>query len=81
MENVAAFAHRYKIRLDTMRDCTEFVAAVSRCKGKVYIMDENDEYRVDSKSQLGVMMAQAEWENLYVVSNEEIAGLIGKFII
>lgn len=75
------FAHRYQVRLDTMQDCTEFVAAVTLCKGKVYLMDANNEFRVDSKSQLGVMMATAEWSELYVVSDEEIAGLIAKFII
>lgn len=75
------FAHKYQIRLDTTKDCVEFVNAVSRCKGKVYIIDKNDEYRIDSKSQLGVMMAHAEWSELYVVSNDDIAGAISKFII
>ena len=81
MDELKDFTHRYRIKLDTMRDCTDFVAAVSRCKGKVYIMDGEGEYRIDSKSQLGVMMAQAEWDELYVVSNDEIAGLISKYII
>ena len=75
------FAHRYQVRLDTMQDCTDFVAAVTLCKGRVYRMDANNEFRVDSKSQLGVMMATAEWSELYVLSDEEIAGLISKFII
>ncbi len=75
------FAHRYQVRLDTMQDCNEFVAAVTKCAGKVYLMDANSEFRIDSKSQLGVMMATAEWSELYVVSDEEIAGLISKFII
>lgn len=75
------FAHRYQIQLDTMQDCNEFVAAVTPCKGKVYLMDANNEFRIDSKSQLGVMMATAEWSELYVVSDEEIAGAISKFII
>lgn len=75
------FAHKYQIKLDTTQDCTDFVKAVSRCKGKVYIIDKNDEYRIDSKSQLGVMMAHAEWSELYAVSDEEITGLIQKFIV
>ena len=75
------FAHRYQIQLDTMQDCNDFVAAVTPCKGKVYLMDANNEFRIDSKSQLGVMMATAEWSELYVVSDEEIAGAISKFIV
>ncbi len=75
------FAHCYQIRLDTMQDCTDFVAAVTKCQGKVYLMDASNEFRIDSKSQLGVMMATAEWSELYAVSDEEIAGLISKFII
>ena len=75
------FAHRYQVQLDTMQDCNEFVAAVTKCPGKVYLMDASNEFRVDSKSQLGVMMATAEWAELYAVSDEEIAGLISKFII
>ena len=75
------FAHRYQVQLDTMQDCHEFVGAVTKCPGKVYLVDANNEFRVDSKSQLGVMMATAEWSELYAVSDEEIAGLIGKFIV
>lgn len=75
------FAHRYQVRLDTMQDCNDFVAAVTQCAGKVYLMDANNEFRVDSKSQLGVMMATAEWSELYAVSDEEIMGLISRFIV
>lgn len=75
------FAHRYQVRLDTMQDCNDFVAAVTQCSGKVYLMDANNEFRVDSKSQLGVMMATAEWSELYAVSDEEIMGLISRFIV
>lgn len=81
MDQITDFKHHYRVKLDTLRDCTAFVASVSRCKGKVYIMDGKGEYRIDSKSQLGVMMAQAEWDELYAVSDDEIAGLISEFII
>ena len=68
-----------RIRLDTMSDVNEFVAIAMSCKGKV-LLQSSDGFCVSGKSMLGAL-ASMEFNDLWVVSDEDIYSRIEKFII
>ena len=71
--------HKMKVNLVTMKDCTGFVEAVSRVNGRVVLEDGNG-FRVNGKSLLGALAA-VEWENLWVVSDEDIYFAISEWVL
>ena len=71
---------RNKIRLDTVKDCNEFVQIVQALPGKITIVDESNGYRVNGKSILGAI-ASMEFDDLYVESENDIYMHIEKFIV
>ena len=70
---------KFKISLVTMKDCTDFVAAVTRAKGKV-ILEDGDGFRVNGKSLLGAL-ASVEWDDLWVTSEEDIYSLVRPWVV
>ena len=70
---------RQKIRLDTMSDVQNFVAAVSKVEGKV-ILEDNDGHRVSATSLLGALYSM-EWAHIYCICEKDISGLIIKWIV
>lgn len=68
-----------QIRLDTMRDLTEFVELVSNIDEETSLTDGKG-YKVNAKSLLGAMYA-LEWNELYLESEQDIYCLISKYVI
>lgn len=71
--------YKTKIELVTMTDIVEFVAAVANIEGAVKLIDDAG-FCVNGKSLLGAT-ASMEWDNLYVLSDEDIYNKIEKFAI
>lgn len=70
---------RNKIRLDTMKDINDFVAATTKLPGKIVVTD-NEDHRVNAKSLLGMVYA-LEFQEMYVESEENIYFAIRQFIV
>ena len=70
---------RAKIRLDTMKDINQFVAACARVNAPVYVSDGAG-LKVSAKSVLGVMYSM-EFENIWCESEEDIYQQIEPFLV
>ena len=70
---------KVQIRLDTMRDLTNFVELMNSAEGEVHLTDGKG-YTVNAKSVLGAMYA-LEWNELYLESDKDIYCLISKYVI
>lgn len=70
---------RIKIRLDTMNDIQEFVAAATAIPEKVSLED-NSGNRVSAKSLLGAIYT-VEWDEIYCYCDRDISGHLAKWII
>ncbi len=70
---------RIKIRLDTMGDIQEFVAAATAIPEKVSLED-NSGNRVSAKSLLGAIYT-VEWDEIYCYCDRDISGHLAKWII
>ena len=70
---------RVKIRLDTMKDINQFVAACSKINAPVYVTDGAG-LRVSAKSILGVMYSM-EFADIWCECEEAIYHHIENFII
>ena len=68
-----------KIRLDTMKDITQFVAICSSVPGPVFVTDGAG-LKVSAKSILGVMYS-IEFTDLWCESEADIYSQIGQFIV
>ncbi len=71
---------KVRIELNTMTDVTDFVGAVTKHPGQVYLSDGKRQ-QICAKSQLGAVLAKMEWDEIYCVSEEDISGSIVKWII
>lgn len=70
-----------KIRLDTIRDVTEFVNIVASLPENVSVkITDNKAFAINGRSYMGVMYASAEFCQLYVESDVDIYDKIDKFI-
>ena len=58
-----------RIYLETKSDITNFVNICENFPFDVFLEDKNGIYRVSAKSTLGVILAKAEWEETYCVTN------------
>lgn len=72
--------HRVKINLITFQDVQEFIAIVTTLSGTILLEDPDNGFKINAKSLLGAM-ASIEWENIYVVSDEDIYTAISKFAV
>jgi hypothetical protein len=72
---------RNRIELITLKDVTDFVNAVSKVEGEVYLVDKNRKYKVSAKSQLAAMLASAEWKEIHIESDVDCYELIKKWVI
>ena len=70
---------RQKIRLDTMTEIRDFVAAATKVNAPVYLTDGTD-LIVSAKSLLGVMYTM-EWSEVYCTCDVDIYSLIEKFTV
>ncbi len=70
-----------RINLVTMRDITDFVAAISKVNGDVYLVDRFHKFKVNAKSQLAAMLASAEWSETYIESETDCYELVKKWIV
>lgn len=61
---------RMQIRLDTQSDVRKFVGLATHIESPVHLEDGTG-YRANAKSLLGVMYGMAEFNNLYVVSEDD----------
>ncbi len=71
---------KVRIELNTMTDVTDFVTAVTKHPGQVYLSD-GEHQQICAKSQLGAVLAKMEWNEIYCISEEDISGSIVKWII
>ena len=79
--NLTSTMHRYKIELVTASDIRDFVNAAGTCKGKVMICC-NDDYCINDKSLLGVMVAKKmQWNDLYLLMENDDYSKFERFII
>ena len=70
-----------RIELVTMSDVTEFVNAISQVEGEVYLEDKNRKFKVSAKSMLACLLSQAEWSEVWVVSETDCYEIIKKWVI
>lgn len=70
--------HRVKINLVTFQDVQEFIAIVTPLSGNIFLEDPENGFKINAKSLLGAM-ASIEWDNIYVVSDEDVYTAISKF--
>ena len=70
---------KYKIELDTMANIQKFVNIATKLKGDIKLVDDNG-YCVNGKSLLGAI-STIEWDDLYCISDRDIAREIKEFII
>lgn len=71
---------RWKIRLDTLTDATNFLAAVSLVPEEVYIRSGKN-LCTSAKSALGCHMAAIEWNNLLCECDSDIYTKIQQFTV
>ncbi len=71
---------KVRIELNTMKDVTDFVAAVTAHPGRVFLSD-GEHQQVCAKSQLGAVLAKMEWDEIYCLSETDISGSIVKWIV
>lgn len=70
---------RVKIRLDTIRDASEFTNIANRVGGEIVITDSTG-FRVNAKSVLGTIYAM-EFTELWCESEKDIYREIEKFVV
>lgn len=70
---------RNKIRLDTYKEVSDFIAITSKLEGKITVTD-NDNHRVNAKSLLG-MLYSLEFEELWVESKNDYYNELKDFIV
>lgn len=71
---------KFKIMLITKKDCVDFVKAVTKVNGKV-ILEDGEGFRVNGKSLLGAALASVEWDDLWVISEEDIYSLVRPWVV
>lgn len=62
--------NKIKVVLDTQGAMQEFVGLATGISGPVYLEDGNG-LRVNAKSLMGVLYGMSEFENLYVLSDDD----------
>ena len=73
--------NKIKVILDTQSDIREFVNIANTIDEEVYLEDGTG-FRVNGKSLLGAMYGTSEFNDLYVLSdNQHISSKFIKFII
>lgn len=72
---------KVKIQLDTLTDVQNFCAAMGTVEGEVYLIDSEHKFKVNGKSILAALLAQAEWRETWVQSDEDIYEKVRKWAI
>ncbi len=70
--------HKVKINLVTFKDVQEFIEIVTPLPGSIVLEDPDNGFKINAKSLLGAM-ASIEWDNIFVISDEDIYTAIKKF--
>lgn len=70
-----------RIELCTLKDVNEFCASLANFDGDVYLVDSTHSFKVNAKSQIACLLAQAEWNQTYVQSDKDCYELIKKWVI
>ncbi|MDD6837415.1 MAG: hypothetical protein PUF04_09760 [bacterium] len=70
---------RDRIELTTTSDALEFVSIISKLDGRIYLEDGLGQYKVSACSFLAAICTM-EWDDVYVVSENNIYKDIAKFI-
>lgn len=79
-KNMISFTYRYKIELITVSDIREFVAIAGKCQGKVMLRC-SDDFCINAKSLLGVMLAKKmQWNALTLETENDCYCEFKKFI-
>lgn len=66
---------KWKIALDTMSDVSAFVAITTKYQEDLVVENDNQTFRVNAKSLMG-MLYSTEWEgNVYLTCQTEPVGL------
>ena len=71
---------KLKITLDTMTDVKTFVDVVSRVDVPVFLSD-GARQQVCAKSQLGVILAKMEWDEIYCLCEKDISGRLINWVV
>ncbi len=72
---------KIKVIIDTKTDVKEFVEIANSIDEDVFLED-GTHFRADAKSLMGVMYGRFEFENLYVLSdNEHLSSKFSKFMV
>ena len=72
---------RQRINLVTLTDVREFCEIVSNIKSDVHLIDGEHDFKINAKSILACLLSQAEWNETYVVSDEDIYQSISKWAV
>lgn len=70
-----------KIELVTLTDVKNFVTAAASIDADIYLVDRNHRYRINAKSTLGCLLAQAEWSEIWVESDVDCYSTIKDWVI
>ncbi|MBR4961193.1 MAG: hypothetical protein IKY52_09880 [Clostridia bacterium] len=78
---ITGTGYRYKIELVTASDVAEFHRIAESCQGKVTIVSGSDgRNRLSATSFLGVHLARAMWNEIYVETDFDCYREFEKFI-
>ncbi len=73
--------YRYKIELVTVSDIAEFHRIAEECPGQVAIVSGTDgRHRLSARSFLGVHLAKATWNEIYVETDFDCYRNFERFI-
>ncbi len=70
---------RYRIRLDTLNDIQNFIAAAAKVNGDVTLSNDSG-YNVSAKSLLGAIYTM-EWDRIFCYADCDIYELIKEWVI
>ena len=72
---------RNKIRLDTLSDVQNFLDKIKDVDKEVYLTDPVHRFKVNAKSILSIILAQTEWNSIWVECEKDIYQLVERWVI
>lgn len=72
---------RTRIELETLSDVQNFCKAVSTVIPDVFLVDNIHRFKVNAKSTIGALLAQAEWsDGIFVECEEDIYSIVEPWV-
>lgn len=72
---------KVRINLVTLTDVQDFCKIMEGIKGEVYLVDGEHKFKVSAKSMIGAMLSAAEWNETWLISDEDLYEKVRKWAI